>query len=219
LHGIYGAVAEVSEVGNGLNAEWRLVSHRSHSDLTDLTDLTDQLTMRATRIALLLLPLGALPVLKHPILQAPDANPVTVFLVRHAEKATDDPRDPTLTNAGRERVRELARILADAGVTSFFATEYKRTQLTVDPLARAAGSQATVIAASEMDSLVARLQTLPPGSRAVVASHSNLVHLIVMRLTGATVKPLEDADYDRLYVLTLTGKGTGAAVVLRYGSR
>jgi hypothetical protein len=45
------------------------------------------------------------------------------------------------------------------------------------------------------------------------------VHLIVKRLTGATVRPLEDADYDRLYVLTLSGKGSGSAVVLRYGSK
>jgi len=175
--------------------------------------------MRGIRVALLLLPLGTLPVLSRPILQAPEPNPVTVFVVRHAEKATDDPRDPALTEAGSERARELARTLADASVTAFFASEFKRTQLTVAPLASAAGSPVTVIGAGAMDSLVARLQALPSGSRALVASHSNLVHLIVKRLTGATVRPLEDADYDRLYVLTLSGKGSGSAVVLRYGSK
>jgi len=175
--------------------------------------------MRAARFALLLLPLGAVPVLNRPILQAPDTNPVTVFVVRHAEKAADDPRDPTLTEAGQGRAQELARVLADAGVTTFLATEFKRTQMTVLPLASAANSQVTVIGAGNMDSLVTRLTALPPGSRALVASHSNLVHLIVKRLTGATVKPLEDTDYDRLYVLTLIGKGTGSAVVLRYGSK
>jgi broad specificity phosphatase PhoE len=173
--------------------------------------------MRSARLALLLLPLGILPALKRPILQA-DAKPVTVFVVRHAEKATDDPRDPVLTDAGRDRAKELARILGDAGVTTFFASEFKRTQLTVAPLATASGAQVTVVGAGAMDSLVTRLQALPPGSRALVASHSNLVHVIVQRLTGVSVKPLEDVDYDRLYVLTLNGKGTGTAVVLRYGS-
>ena len=175
--------------------------------------------MRAARFALLLLPLGALPASNRPIIQTAEANPVTVFLVRHAEKATDDPRDPSLTEGGRGRAQELARVLADAGVTTFFASEFKRTQQTVAPLAATAGSQVTVIGAGSMDSLVTRLQAMPPGSRALIASHSNLVHLIVKRLTGATVKPLEDTDYDRLYVLTLNGKGTGSAVVLRYGTR
>ena len=171
--------------------------------------------MRAARFALMLLPLGALPAVS----QAPAANPVTVFLVRHAEKATDDPRDPTLSDAGQKRAQELARVLADAGVTTFIATEFKRTRETVSPLAQLASSPVSVIGAASMDSLVTRLQSLPPGSRALVASHSNLVNLIVQRLTGATVTPLTDADYDRLYVLTLSGKGTGSAVVLRFGNR
>ena len=175
--------------------------------------------MRFARFALMLLALGALPSLNRPVLVAQDPNPVTVFLVRHAEKATDDPRDPTLSDAGRDRAKELAHILTDAGVTTFFATEFKRTQLTVGPLASDAGTQVTVLAAGDMDNLVNRLQSLPPGTRALVASHSNLVHILVKRLTGATVKPLEDTDYDRLYVLTLSGKGSGSAVVLRYGGK
>lgn len=174
--------------------------------------------MRGFRFALLL-PLATLPVLTGPGPQSTGQNPVTVFLVRHAEKATDDPRDPTLSDAGQKRAQELTRVLADGGVTTFIATEYKRTRETVSPLAAAAGSPVTVIGAGSMDSLITRLQSLPAGSRALVASHSNLVHLIVKRLTGATVKPLEDTDYDRLYVLTLSGNGAGSTVVLRYGGR
>ena len=74
-----------------------------------------------------------------------------------------------------------------------------------------------MISATNLDSLVARLGSLPPGSRAVVASHSNLVHLIVERLSGVKVAPLTDVDYDRLAVVTVTGAGKGEAVVLRYG--
>ena len=58
----------------------------------------------------------------------------------------------------------------------------------------------------------------PDGSRAVVASHSNLVHLIVERLAGVKLTPLTDADYDRLVVVTLQD-GRGEVVVLKYGEK
>lgn len=164
--------------------------------------------------------LGPSAALDRPVAREPAAAPpITLFLVRHAEKGTDDPRDPTLSEAGRRRAGELARVLSDGGVTALFATEYRRTQETLAPLSAQTGVKTTIIGAGRLDSLVARLQALPPGSRAAVASHSNLVHLIVARLTGVEVKPLADTDYDRLYVVTLADNGVGTAVVLRYGER
>ena len=67
---------------------------------------------------------------------SPDPEPsTTVFLVRHAEKAKDDPRDPTLSDAGRRRAEALDALLVRVDVTHLFATEYKRTQQTLEPLA------------------------------------------------------------------------------------
>ena len=146
------------------------------------------------------------------------SDPLTVFVVRHAEKGTEIP-DPSLTEAGRRRATELARVLADARVTALFVTEFKRTQETLAPLAAATGLTPTRLRAQELEALIAALEALPPGSRAVVASHSNVVHLIVARLSGAQVPALTEADYDRLAMVTVTGKGKGAAVVLRYGEK
>ena len=142
--------------------------------------------------------------------------PVTVFLVRHAEKGPENP-DPSLTPAGQRRAATLGGILRDARVSVLFASEFKRTRETLNPIAEAMQITTTVIPAGQLDSLVSRIQALPPGTRAAVASHSNLVHLIAERLTGAKLPMLTDADYDRLLVLTITGKGTGEMVVLRYG--
>ena len=144
------------------------------------------------------------------------AAPVTVFVVRHAEKGPETP-DPSLTAAGERRARTLTRVLGEARVTTIFASEFKRTQETVAPLAAAAGLTPIVIDALNLDTLIARLRALPPGSRALVASHSNLLHLIVERLSGVKVAPLTDMDYDRLAVVTVTGPGKGEAVVLRFG--
>lgn len=148
-------------------------------------------------------------------LAAQDA-PLTIFVVRHAEKGPENP-DPSLTEAGQRRAAALAKTLTDARVTALFASEFKRTQETLVPLARAGGLTTVVVPAGKLDDLIAQLRALPAGSRAVVASHSNLVHLIVERLSGQKVPLLTDADHDRMVVVTVQGDGKGQAVVLRYG--
>lgn len=142
--------------------------------------------------------------------------PLTVFVVRHAEKGPESP-DPSLSAAGRRRAEALARVLTDANVTVIFASEFKRTQETVAPLAKANDLIPMLVSAGQMDELIAMLRGLPPGSRAVVASHSNLVHLIVERLSGQKVPVLTDLNYDRMVMVTVEGDGKGQAVVLRYG--
>jgi phosphohistidine phosphatase SixA len=148
-------------------------------------------------------------------LAAQDAA-LTVFVVRHAEKGPETP-DPSLTDAGRHRAKALARLLQDAKITALYASEFKRTQETLAPLAKETGLIPMVVSAGKMDDLVQMLRALPAGSRAVVASHSNLVHLIVERLSGQSVLPLGDLDYDRLIVVTVPKEGKGQAIVLRYG--
>jgi broad specificity phosphatase PhoE len=144
-------------------------------------------------------------------------GPITVFIVRHAEKGPGAP-DPSLTDAGRQRAAELVRTVGDAHPTALFATEFKRTQETLDPLAKATGLTVTVTLARDVDGLLAKIHALPAGSRAVVATHSNLVDVIVEKLSGVKVPALTDADYDRLVVVTVPAGGKGAAVVLRYGA-
>jgi broad specificity phosphatase PhoE len=143
------------------------------------------------------------------------AAPVTVFVVRHAEKGPENP-DPSLTAEGRTRAEALARVLGDSRISASFASEFKRTQETLAPLAAAGNLTIQIIPAVAMDSLVRQLRALPPGGRAVVASHSNLVHLIVEKLSGVKLTPLTEADYDRLVVVTVWADGRGEVVVLRY---
>ena len=66
-----------------------------------------------------------------------NAAPV-VFIVRHAEKASTGGNDPDLSVEGQKRADALAQILKDSKITSVFVTEFKRTQETAAPTARAA---------------------------------------------------------------------------------
>ena len=77
----------------------------------------------------------------------PAAAQHTVFLVRHAERADTTPgaarrwpTDPDLSDAGRARAESLAAALKDAKITAIYTTEFKRTQQTAAPLAKALGT-------------------------------------------------------------------------------
>ena len=142
-----------------------------------------------------------------------------VVLVRHAEKAADDPRDPSLTAAGKRRAEALATILGSAGVTHLFCSEFRRTRDTLAPLASSRGLELTVVPAREPTQLVAALHALPAGAVAVVAGHSNTVPELVHAL-GGPVGSMTDEQYDRLFLLVLPAQGAGPAlstVELRYG--
>lgn len=159
--------------------------------------------------------------------EAPAVTLATVILARHGEKADDDLLDPSLSPAGEARARALADLLARAGVTHLFATEYRRTQSTLRPLADAAGLEIAVVPAGAPDRLVAALRALPPGAVAVVAGHSNTLPAIIDALGGQVRDTVEeggqrmlpDHAYDRLFVVTLPSAPAAAAqtLELRYG--
>src|SRR4029077_5151171 len=100
---------------------------------------------------------------------APEPSTI-VFLVRHAEKAAEG-ADPSLNDAGRKRAGALADMLADAGITAIFSSEFHRTQETAAPLAERLGIKVTVIPGKDIDALVARVRELKPGTRALVVGH------------------------------------------------
>src|SRR5690242_10731974 len=123
-----------------------------------------------------------------------------VFLVRHAEKA-DASRDPALSPKGEARARALAALLRDAGVTSVWATDLRRTQLTAKPLADARGLPVRVRAAADSAGLVAEVRSLEPHGRALIVGHSNTVPEIAAALGVREKIALSDDEYDALFVI------------------
>jgi len=159
--------------------------------------------------------------------------PITVFFVRHAETAgsTRTGGDPELSEAGLRRARSLARMLAPAGPTRFFSSEYARTRATLGPLLEACGGgseELEVVAAGSSGEQLEALRSLEPGTLAVVCGHSNTVPSMVLGLGGEARglleherygPMLEHHRYDRLFCVTLEAR-TGRAlssVELGYG--
>ena len=64
-------------------------------------------------------------------------KPTRIYLVRHAEKVTSDPKDnnPLLTESGNKRAIALAEKLKQKPLSAIYSTNYKRTQTTARPTA------------------------------------------------------------------------------------
>lgn len=60
-----------------------------------------------------------------------------IVIVRHAEKADDGTTDPPLSLTGRARAERLVDIVKGATIVALYATQYRRTQQTLAPLAKA----------------------------------------------------------------------------------
>jgi broad specificity phosphatase PhoE len=150
------------------------------------------------------------------------ADATVVVVVRHAEKATDDPRDPSLSEAGQVRAEALAKQLADTPPIVVFSTQYRRTRDTAAPTAQAAGVDVTVRpvdagnAASYARDLARDLHALPAGSTALVVGHSNTVPGIVAAISGHAQPEMPETEYDRYTVIVLDGNGGGRVFGSRY---
>jgi phosphohistidine phosphatase SixA len=187
------------------------------------------LPSRARRAACAaLLPLGLLALLRPgAAVQDPPAElleqlryPKTVVLVRHAEKATDEPQDPALSEAGVRRAQELARVLGGAGVTHLYASEFRRTRETLEPLSLASGAAIQAVPAKDPRALASAIENLPRGSLSVVAGHSNTLPALLRLLAPDQDElALAESDYDRLWVVTLAGpRGPPVVLELRFGA-
>jgi broad specificity phosphatase PhoE len=145
-----------------------------------------------------------------------------VVVVRHAEKANDDPKDPTLSEAGSARAQALAKALANLPLAAAYATQYRRTQLTAKPAADAAGIALQVQpvdaanAASYGTDLAAIIRKRHRGQNVLVVGHSNTVPDVVKALTGVTIDEIGESEFDRIYVVTLDRRGQTRLLSLRY---
>lgn len=126
----------------------------------------------------------------------------TFILVRHAENAADDTRDPTLAPEGLRRAERLAWSLQRRPVVAVYATPYRRTQATAAPLAMDHGlSTTTYDPAEPAAALAARLRGAHAVGTVVVVGHSNTIPALASALCGCSIGPIAESEYGRRITL------------------
>jgi broad specificity phosphatase PhoE len=149
-------------------------------------------------------------------------EPTTVIVVRHAERAAEPAGDPVLTEAGQARAQALARVLADGKVGAIITTQWKRTQLTAEPLAQALGLTPVIVPAG--GAMPAHIQAVVdavrrfPGRTILVVGHSNTVPKIVTALGGPQLADFCDNEYANLFTIVIRANGDVSVIRSRYGA-
>jgi len=147
------------------------------------------------------------------------SRPVTtVILIRHAEKIIDpNNADPDLSPAGQARAQELVRMFGDAGINAIYATQYKRTQQTVKPLADKLGLPVGQVNSKNTAELVTQIRSQHGGQVVFIAGHNSTVPEIVSALGGPQYPVIPESEYDNLYIVTVYRIGKAKVVKMKYG--
>ena len=150
------------------------------------------------------------------------ARDTLVIVVRHAEKSTDDPEDPSLSEIGKQRAQALAAVLADSSVDAIYTTQLRRTRETAAPLAESLNLEVQVRpidggnSATYADDLAAHIRATHEGQTVLVVGHSNTVPAIVKALSGVEVPAIDETEFTRLYVVARDRAGAARVVASRY---
>ncbi len=156
--------------------------------------------------------------------------PETIYVVRHVEKQRiPGVRDVDLSPTGYQHAQALDEKLKKIKFDRVIATEYKRTQLTVKPVARRNNKILEIFNANEVSVLAGDIlkscdQTI------IVAGHSNTVPKLLKAL-GLTFKVTingqrlnhdaeiylnEKEDYDSLFKVYYSKEGQASVVIERF---
>ena len=143
----------------------------------------------------------------------------TIILVRHAEKIID-PNNPDvdLSPAGQARAQEIVRIFGDSGINAIYATQYKRTQQTVKPLADKLGLPVMVVNSRNTPDLLAQIRAQNSGQTIFIAGHNNTVPEIIAALGGPQYPIIPEPEFDNLFIVTTYRTGKAKVVKLKYGA-
>lgn len=157
-----------------------------------------------------------------------DFKPVTVYLIRHAERADEPRQDPPLTEKGTLRAQELARVLGNANIKTILTSQFARTKLTAEPISKKLNVAVTPISLSlnpsnprmisEQSTAEVTNKILERGGESVlVIGHSNSIPDVIKMLGGDVAPVIDEKKFDDLFVVTVYAKGKAKVAHLKYG--
>ena len=137
------------------------------------------------------------------------AQKKTIVLVRHAEKSaagsTEDMAkgDLDLSPEGRERAERLAKAVKKYKPHEIFATDYKRTKQTAEPIAKLRGKTVQTYDPSKQADLVQTILTSKTDHYLIVGHSNTTPALANLLLKKEVFKQLPDTEYGVFWVIRM----------------
>jgi len=147
----------------------------------------------------------------------------TVVFVRYAETADSGDENPGLSPAGQQRARELARVVSAvdvvAGVDAIFATQYRSTQETAEPLADELQIPVQVVDSQNVRGLTQMILKEYKGKIVLVITDSEILPRLIRKFHGSKrLAPIAEQEHDNLYILSIPWYGKVKTLQLKYGT-
>ncbi|TDB66939.1 histidine phosphatase family protein [Arundinibacter roseus] len=125
----------------------------------------------------------------------------TIYLVRHAEKASQPVQDPPLTAIGEQRAEDLLNVLRDKNIQYVYSTPTARTQATAAPLAKQMNVEIRPYGTDTLWEVARHLAKLKNGNTLVVGHSNTLLPLLDQFPVSHKKSSIPDSDYDNLFIV------------------
>ncbi len=130
----------------------------------------------------------------------------TIVLVRHAEKVPavpTDKGDPDLSAEGKQRAERLAKVIKRYKPHEIFATDYKRTRQTAEPIAKLRKKEIQTYDPAKQADLVAKIMPTKTDHYLIVG-HSNTIPVLANLLAKKEVfRNLLETEYGVFWVIRM----------------
>ncbi len=128
----------------------------------------------------------------------------TIYLLRHAEKQTDESKDPLLTVMGQRRALNIAKMLKNRNISTIYSSDFNRTKQTAQPLAELLGLTVTIYDPAKLE--IFAKQLLRSQGNLLIVGHSNTTPGLASLLGGEDFGEIDHLEYHRVYQLSFDSK-------------
>lgn len=139
----------------------------------------------------------------------------TYYLIRHAEKDRSDKtnRNPHLTDTGKARAENWAKVFKNIKFDMIYSTDYNRTKETASPTAKANNLEVNFYDPRDMK--LKEFMTSTKGKTVLVVGHSNTTPMFTNGLLGKKIyEDISDDNNANLYIVTVTEDSKSSTVLV-----
>lgn len=142
--------------------------------------------------------------------------PVTLFIVRHAEKGTG--QNPSINADGQIRADALAHFLERVHLDAIYSSNYNRTIETATPTATNKNIPIKKYNANNIPEFAEELIANYSSKTVLIIGHSNTNPALINSLTNTQQYPdIDEKKYDDLFLLKVHTLGDTEVLHLKYG--
>ena len=146
----------------------------------------------------------------------------TVIITTHAELETDLSSNSGLSSQGMERANSLASALSSvdvvSGVDAIYATSYRATQETAQPISRLLDLPINIVDQDIAENFIESIKNDHPGQIVLIISHPENLSKLVVELQGSKNINLDSLNgNDQIFIVTVPWFGKVKTLQLTYG--